>query len=177
MLTRTDRRRFPILIAAIATLAIAGAALGLLFSTVQAQTTNQPSEIRAYWTESETGGSNSQDSCASSEPFRAYWNPPEESRSLVGGREDGYIIIYKVADEWEAEITPKNGASNVSFTIQNATDTWSASDDDGEQPELTGTVDIDGLSTLSIRVRGRFGDDGWGDWSPVTGLFCNVGGL
>ncbi len=35
MLTRTDRRRFPILIAAIAALAIAGAMLGLLFSTVR----------------------------------------------------------------------------------------------------------------------------------------------
>ncbi len=37
MLTRTDRRRFPVLIAAIAVLALVGAALGLLFSTVQAQ--------------------------------------------------------------------------------------------------------------------------------------------
>ena len=37
MLTRTDRRRFPILIAAIAVLALAGAALGLLFSPVWAQ--------------------------------------------------------------------------------------------------------------------------------------------
>ena len=37
MLTRTDRRRFPILIAAIAVLALAGAALGLLFSTAEAQ--------------------------------------------------------------------------------------------------------------------------------------------
>ena len=37
MLTRTDRRRFPILIAAIAVLALAGTALGLLFSPVQAQ--------------------------------------------------------------------------------------------------------------------------------------------
>ena len=37
MLTRTDRRRFPVLIAAIAVLAVAGAALGLLFSTAEAQ--------------------------------------------------------------------------------------------------------------------------------------------
>ena len=36
-MTRTDRPRFPILFAVIATLAIAGAALGLLFSTVEAQ--------------------------------------------------------------------------------------------------------------------------------------------
>ena len=37
MMTLTDRRRFPILIAAIAVLALAAAALGLLLSTVQAQ--------------------------------------------------------------------------------------------------------------------------------------------
>ncbi len=37
MMTRTDRRRSPFLIAAIAALALAGAALGLLFSPVQAQ--------------------------------------------------------------------------------------------------------------------------------------------
>ena len=41
MLTRTDRRRFPILIAAIAALALAAAAVGLLFSTVQAQEDQQ----------------------------------------------------------------------------------------------------------------------------------------
>ena len=37
MMTRTDRRRFPVLIAAIAALALAGAALGLLLAPVQAQ--------------------------------------------------------------------------------------------------------------------------------------------
>ena len=37
MMTRTDRRRFHILFAAIAVLALAGAALGLLLSTVRAQ--------------------------------------------------------------------------------------------------------------------------------------------
>ncbi len=37
MMTRTDRRRFPVLIAAFATLALAGAVLGLLFSTAEAQ--------------------------------------------------------------------------------------------------------------------------------------------
>ena len=36
-MTRTDRRRFPILIAAIAALALAGVVLGLLFSTAEAQ--------------------------------------------------------------------------------------------------------------------------------------------
>ena len=63
------------------------------------------------------------------------------------------------------EPDPRYGASNVSFTIQNT-------GGDRTEPELTGTVDIDGFSVLSIRVHGRFGDDGWGAWSPVTELFC-----
>ena len=43
---RTDRRRFPILIAAIATLALTGAVLGLLFSTVEAQEGSAPAKPR-----------------------------------------------------------------------------------------------------------------------------------
>ncbi len=116
-------------------------------------TINQPSVIRAYWTDSKTKGSNEQQECASTEPFRAFWNPPKSNGS------------FKEAVEWEAEITPDNGASNVSFTIQ---DTGG----DPKKPELTGTVQINGFSTVSIRVRGRFGDDGWGTWSPTTELFC-----
>ena len=109
---------------------------------------NRPSEIRAYWTDSETQGSNLQIDCASTESFRAYWE------------------ASKTADEWGAEITPKGGASNVSFTIQNT-------GGDRKQPELTGTVRIrTGESgSLSMRVRGRFGS-AWGAWSPVTSLLC-----
>ena len=121
-------------------------------------TENQPGEIRAYWIrddpENESDG-NLRVNCASTEPFRAYWERP------------------KTADEWEADVTPdpRYGASNVSFTMSNTGERW---------PELTGTVDIQQgkFSTVSIRVRGRFGDDGWGAWSPVTELFCNPpGGL
>ncbi len=113
-------------------------------------TINHPSEIRAYWTDSETSG-NEQGDCASTEPFRAYWEPP------------------KRADEWEAEVTAEHGASNVSFTMSNTGGRW---------PELTGTVRINGFSTVSLRVRGRFGDDGWGGWSPITSMYCNMpGGL
>ena len=118
---------------------------------------NQPSEIRAYWTDSDTRGSNVQEECDSTEPFRAFWNPPKSNGS------------FKVADEWEAEVEPdpRYGASNVSFTIQNT-------GGDRTEPKLTGTVDIDGFSVLSIRVHGRFGDDGWGAWSPITELFCRT---
>ena len=128
---------------------LAGPTSYLKFKVNGYELRNRPSEIRAYWTDSETQGSNLQIDCASSEPFRAYWE------------------ASKTANEWEAEITPKGGASNVSFTIQNT-------GGDRKQPELTGTVRIrTGESgSLSMRVRGRFGDDGWGAWSPVTSLSC-----
>ena len=109
---------------------------------------NRPSEIRAYWRDDPDNphGSNEQAGCAGTESFRAFWERP------------------KRADEWEAEVKPDYGASNVSFTMSNT---------DGRWPELTGTVRTNGFSTVSIRVRGRFGDDGWGAWSPVTELFCD----
>ena len=123
--------------------------------------TETPSEINAYWTESDTTkGSNLQVAFASTEPFRAFWLPPVKSVT-------GNTRTYKVADEWEAEVTSKNGASGESYTIQNT-------NDNPEYPELTGTVRIDGSGSLSIRVRGRFGADGWGAWSPRTGLYCTA---
>ena len=119
-------------------------------------TENQPGEIRAYWTDSETNEGNLQAGCAGTEPFRAYWKRP------------------KRADAWEAEVTadPRYGASNVrSSSIQDIGDGFH---------DLTGSVHIqDGeFGVVSIRVRGNFGDDGWGAWSPTTELFCNPpGGL
>ena len=119
-------------------------------------TENQPDEIRAYWTrpdpDNESKG-NLRVNCASTEPFRAYWERP------------------KTADEWEAEVTPQNGAGYMNLFMSNT---------DGRWPELTGIaiVPTDKFSSLSIRVRGRFGEDGWGAWSRPTELFCNPpGGL
>ena len=113
-------------------------------------TENQPGEIRAHWNVPGHYVGNVMDDCTGTVPFRAYWERP------------------KRADEWEAEVEAEYGASNVSFSMSNT---------GGEWPELNGTVDIDGLSVVSIRVRGRFGGDGWGAWSRPTELFCNVGGL
>ena len=117
-------------------------------------TINQPGEIRAYWNVPGHYDGNIMAGCAGTVPFRAFWERP------------------KSADEWEAEVEPEYGASNLSLsTIGYIGDGFH---------ELTGTVHVrDGeFSVVSIRVRGRFGDDGWGGWSPVTELFCNVpGGL
>ena len=119
-------------------------------------TINQPGEIRAYWTgpdpDDDKNDGDLRVECAGTEPFRAFWKRP------------------KRADEWEAEVEPEYGASNVSL---------SSIEDIGDGfHDLTGTVRTNGFSTVSIRVRGRFGDDGWGAWSRPTELFCNPpGGL
>ena len=111
-------------------------------------TRNRPGEIRAYWTDSATNDGNLQAGCAGTVPFRAFWKRP------------------KRADEWEAEVTAEYGASNA--THSNIRDIG-----DGFH-ELTGTVHVrDGeFGVVSIRVRGNFGDDGWGAWSRPTELFC-----
>ena len=119
---------------------------------------NQPGEIRAYWTgpdpDDNKNNGNLRVECAGTEPFRAYWKRP------------------KSADEWAAEVTAEYGASNATHsTIGYIGDGFH---------ELTGTVHIqDGeFGVVSIRVRGNFGDDGWGAWSRPTELFCNpIGGL
>ena len=112
---------------------------------------NQPSEIWAYWNVPGHEDGNIMAGCSGTLPFRAYWERP------------------KRADEWEAEVEPEYGASNLSL---------SSIDYIGDGfHDLTGTVRTNGFSVVSIRVRGRFGDDGWGAWSRPTELFCNVGGL
>ena len=111
-------------------------------------TENQPGEIRAYWNVPGHFGGNRMAGCAGTVPFRAFWERP------------------KRADEWEAEVEAEYGASNATHsTIEDIGDGFH---------ELTGTVHIrDGeFGVVSIRVRGRFGDDGWGAWSRPTELFC-----
>ena len=121
-------------------------------------TENRPGEIRAYWTgpdpDNDKNNGNARVECGGTEPFRAYWKRPRST------------------DEWEAEVTAEYGASNATHsTIGYIGDGFH---------ELTGTVHIrDGeFGVVSIRVRGNFGDDGWGAWSRPTELFCNpIGGL
>ena len=50
MMTRTDRRRFRVPLAAIMALALAGAVLALLFSPVQAQESEDEPSLRSYIT-------------------------------------------------------------------------------------------------------------------------------
>ena len=36
---------------------------------------------------------------------------------------------------------------------------------------MNGTVRVEGTSSLTIQVRGRFGSN-WGSWSPRSSLYC-----
>ena len=38
--------------------------------------------------------------------------------------------------------------------------------------EMNGTVNFQGNGSLSVNVRGRFGETTWGTWSPTGSLYC-----
>ena len=38
--------------------------------------------------------------------------------------------------------------------------------------EMYGTVNFEGNGSLSVNVRGRFGQTTWGTWSPTGSLYC-----
>ena len=73
MMTRTDRRRFPVPLAAITALALAGAALALLFSPVQAQ---ESETLLSYLTVVVTEDDSDPDNVVSS--FTITWNDAED---------------------------------------------------------------------------------------------------
>ena len=44
--------------------------------------------------------------------------------------------------------------------------------DDTDHIGMYGTVDLHGGARMTIKVKGRFEGQGWGEWSPPAGLFC-----
>ena len=84
-------------------------------------------------------------------------------RVIWGARED-----RMGGDEWDARITAHGGSNPTSYSFLESV---------GNGPghyEMIGTVNIQDEGSLSIRVRGRFGNI-WGGWSPAAGLFCLEG--
>ena len=79
-MTRTNRRRFPVLIAAMTALALAGAALALLFSTVQAQEGSAPAKPTGLT------------ATASHDSVTLTWDDPQDD-SITG-----YIILRRNRD-------------------------------------------------------------------------------
>ena len=89
------------------------------------------------------------ESCTGSESFRVIWAGPGDDRR---------------ADQWAAHINTGGGAGAVSYSFRE-------SGSSSGYFEMRGTVDLEGPSSLSIRIRGRFGAN-WGKWSPPVGLYC-----
>ena len=140
MMTRTDRRRFPILIAAIAALAVAGAALGLLFSPVQAQ-------------EAETLVSNTGETTDGELSFTAIYSA---QGFITGSQAGGYVLssveldisqVPNTPDDvtialWSATSSSEPDASVATLTHSNGTwatglNTFNAPTDTLLRPEMT----------------------------------------
>ena len=88
--------------------------------------------------------------CTGSGSFRIIWGAREDRRG---------------ADEWDAYIITHGGMSAGGYSFRESP---------GLSPghyEMNGTVNLQGEGSLSIRVRGRFGDI-WGTWSSPVGLYC-----
>ena len=106
--------------------------------------------LGAYWADPDAGGNTLwKESCTGAQSFRIIWNGPEDDTRPV---------------EWAAHVVTGGGAGTVSYKFLKA---------EGSQGyyEMRGTVTVEGGSSISISVRGRFGVT-WGKWSPPVGLYC-----
>ena len=107
--------------------------------------------LGAYWADPDANGNTLQkESCTGSEGFRVIWAGPDDH-----DRRD---------IEWDAHIVTRGGAGRVSHTFRETSGSPGYF-------EMNGTVRMEGDSSLSIRVRGRYGAT-WGTWSPPVGLYC-----
>ena len=92
------------------------------------------------------------ESCSGSLTFRVIWAGPAQNRSQ--------------ADEWAAHVNTTGGAGRVSYSFSSSPGVHG-----GNYFEMNGTVRVEGTSSLTIQVRGRFGSN-WGSWSPRSSLYC-----
>ena len=106
--------------------------------------------LGAYWADPDAGGNTLwKESCTGAQSFRIIWNGPEDDTRPV---------------KWAAHVVTRGGAGTVSYKFRKS---------EGSQGyyEMRGTVTVEGGSSISIRVRGRFGVT-WGKWSPPVSLYC-----
>ena len=92
------------------------------------------------------------ESCSGSLTFRVIWAGPAQNRSQ--------------ADEWAAHVNTTGGAGRVSYSFSSSPGVHG-----GNYFEMNGAVRVEGTSSLTIQVRGRFGSN-WGSWSPRSSLYC-----
>ena len=110
-----------------------------------------------------TGNTLWADTCTGSRSFRIIWDGPK-------GRAKG-------ADEWAAHINTSGGAGAVTHGFRETPIPVQEGDEDSEPQhsgyyEMYGTVNFEGNGSLSVNVRGRFGQTTWGTWSPTGSLYC-----
>ena len=117
-----------------------------------------------FWDNSATGNTLWADTCTGLRSFRIIWDGPK-------GHARG-------ADEWAAHINTSGGAGVVTHEFREIPIRDQEGDEDSDsQPqhsgyyEMYGTVNFEGNGSLSVNVRGRFGET-WGTWSPTGSLHC-----
>ena len=115
-----------------------------------------------FWDNSITGNTLWADTCTGSRSFRIIWDGPK-------GHARG-------ADEWAAHINTNLGAGVVTHGFREIPIRYQEGDEDSEPQhsgyyEMYGTVNFEGNGSLSVNVRGRFGET-WGTWSPTGSLYC-----
>ena len=166
----TNRRHYEVQVAAVNRIGTSTWVTGS--DTPQGSTEPPPPEglpeinvghLAAYWTDAfgsktlhpDSINTNTiQNSCTDEESFRVFWTGPDDDDQS-----------NKLAAEWDAHIKTWGGAGEVTYSFLYERDGT-------EYVGMYGTVDLHGDARLTIRVRGRFVSQGWGEWSPPVGLFC-----
>ena len=116
-----------------------------------------------FWDNSPTGNTLWADTCTGLRNFRIIWDGPK-------GHARG-------ADEWAAHINTSGGAGAVTHDFREIPIRYQEGDEDSDSQqhsgyyEMYGTANFQGNGSLSINVRGRFGET-WGTWSPTGSLYC-----
>ena len=116
-----------------------------------------------FWDNSITGNTLWADTCTGSRSFRIIWDGPK-------GHD-------RAADEWAAHINTSGGAGVVTHDFRETPIRYQEGDEDSDSQqhsgyyEMYGTVNFQGNGSLSVNVRGRFGET-WGTWSPTGSLYC-----
>ena len=115
-----------------------------------------------FWDNSPTGNTLWADTCTGSRSFHIIWDGPK-------GHPRG-------ADEWAAHINTSGGAGGVTYSFREIPIRYQEGDEDSEPQhsgyyDMYGTVNFEGNGSLSVNVRGRFGET-WGTWSPTGSLYC-----
>ena len=103
-----------------------------------------------FWDNSTTGNTLWADTCTGPRSFSIIWDGPK-------GHD-------RAADEWAAHINTSGGAGVVTYSFREPLN-------HSGYYEMYGTVNFEGNGSLSVNVRGRFGET-WGTWSPTGSLYC-----